>query len=230
MQKDEKVTLAAIQRMNPQYQIQTLTAPEFARYGQVYSQYDLTAINAYMDKRITIPQDKNFYRTSNSELEAIPELQKIGRDIYAGMPIQAGECVGQSTSLSAVEFHQGSEVNVFQTDVVMVLGKRSDFVAGEFAADQKAKLFFVPRGTVVEFYSDTLHYSPCKVHPTGFKFIVIVIKGTNQPLPANFKSTNPLIVKQNKFQVVHATRKDKIAQGIQVGVTGKLVAVNPLEK
>lgn len=230
MQHNEKATLTAIQQANPQYQIHALTAPEFARYGQVYSQYDLTAINAYMDEQIDIPQDKNFYRTSNPTLEAIPELQKIGRDIYAGLSVQAGECVGQSTSLSAVEFHQGSEVNVFQTDVVMVLGKRSDFVAGKFAADQKAKLFFVPRGSVVEFYSDTLHYSPCKVHPSGFKFIVMVIRGTNQPLPADFKSANPMIVKQNKFQVVHATRKDKIAQGIQVGVTGQLVTVNPLTK
>lgn len=228
MTQDSTEILQALRQANPDRNIQTLVSPEFARYGVVYTGYNLTEINAYMDGVITIPTEKNIYNTTNEELEVLPEIQKIGADIYAGMPIQAGECAGQSTSLTAVEYHQGSEVNIFQTDVVMVLGKRSDFVAGEFAADKKAKLFFVPRGSVVEFFSDTLHYSPCKVHPAGFKFIVMVLKGTNEALSSNFKSKNPMIVKQNKFQVVHAVRQDKIEQGAKIGVTGELVTVTPL--
>ena len=100
---------------------------------------------------------------------------------------------------------------------------------GQFNAEKDAKLFFVPAGTVVEFFSDTLHYSPCEAHASGFKFIVMLIRGSNQPLPVGYHTDNPLIVKQNKFQVVHASRTDKINQGIKVGVTGKLVTVNHLD-
>lgn len=197
MTQDSTEILQALRQANPDRNIQTLVSPEFARYGVVYTGYSLTEINAYMDGVITIPTEKNIYNTTNEELEVLPEIQKIGADIYAGMPIQAGECAGQSTSLTAV-------------------------------ADKKAKLFFVPRGSVVEFFSDTLHYSPCKVHPAGFKFIVMVLKGTNEALSSNFKSKNPMIVKQNKFQVVHAVRQDKIEQGAKIGVTGELVTVTPL--
>ncbi|MBW4803705.1 DUF4867 family protein [Loigolactobacillus coryniformis] len=228
MAQDSNEILQELRQANPDRNIQTLVSPEFARYGVVYTGYDLTEVNAYMDDVITIPTEKNIYNTTNEKLEALSEIQKIGTDIYAGMQIQAGECAGQSTSLTAVEYHQGSELNIFQTDVVMILGKRSDFITGEFAADKKAKLFFVPRGSVVEFFSDTLHYSPCKVHPAGFKFIVMVLKGTNEVLSSNFKSNNPMIIKQNKFQVVHAVRQDKIDQGVKVGVTGKLVTITPL--
>ena len=120
-------------------------------------------------------------------------------------------------------------MNVFFTDVVMVIGKRGQMHDGQFNAEKDAKLFFVPAGTVVEFFSDTLHYSPCEAHASGFKFIVMLIRGSNQPLPVGYHTDNPLIVKQNKFQVVHASRTDKINQGIKVGVTGKLVTVNHLD-
>ncbi|PMD68386.1 DUF4867 domain-containing protein, partial [Companilactobacillus nuruki] len=36
------------------------------------------------------------------------------------------------------------------------------------------------------------------------------------------------IVKQNKFQVVDPSRKDKIAIGVQVGLTGKMIEMKPL--
>lgn len=63
-----------------------------------------------------------------------------------------------------------------------------------------------------------------------FKAIVMVLQGTNQPLPDGFKATNKMIVKQNKFQMAHAVRKDKIAQGILPGVKGKLIDIKPIQK
>ena len=56
----------------------------------------------------------------------------------------------------------------------------------------------------------------------------MLIHGSNQPLPAGYQTDNKMIVKQNKFQVVHKSRTDKIKQGIQIGVTGALVQVNHL--
>lgn len=57
----------------------------------------------------------------------------------------------------------------------------------------------------------------------------MLIRGSNQPYSVGYHTDNPCMFKQNKFQVVHASRTDKINQGIKVGVLGKLVTVNHLD-
>ncbi|MDD9322818.1 DUF4867 family protein, partial [Pediococcus acidilactici] len=129
----------------------------------------------------------------------------------------------------AVEFHQGSEVNITFTDVIMVLGKRRDLRNYEFHAVDDAQIFYIPQGTVFEMFSDTLHYSPIEVTPAGFKAVVVVLNGTNKSLPSSFKTHNPMLVKKNKFQLAHATRTDKVKAGILPGVKGPLVQVRPIQ-
>ncbi|WP_281165741.1 DUF4867 family protein [Liquorilactobacillus sicerae] len=220
--------LTKLRQKNPDYQITKISQASFKNYGNLLAGYDLQTVEDYFKKNVSYGEDGNSYNPSNPELEKLPVIQKIGQDVYAGMEIAAGECTGQAQSFSAVEFHQGSEVNLMLTDVVMVLGKRSQIKAGLFDAAEDAKLFFIPAGSIVEMYSDTLHYSPIKVHPAGFKAVVIVLRGTNQPLPTDFESRNKWIVKKNKFQAAHAVRKDKLAAGIVEGVSGKLIKLEQI--
>ncbi|HJF87928.1 MAG TPA: DUF4867 family protein [Companilactobacillus farciminis] len=224
-------TLEDFQKKNPDYKILSIDDPDFKKYGKVYTKYDISEVKDYMDKNVKISSPSNFYTPSNKDLEKIPAIQEMGKDIYAFMPIEAGECTGQSTNFSAIEYHQGSETNIMLTDVIMVLGQRSTLdTKGEYSPSEDGQIFFVPAGTVVEFYSTTLHYAPIKVHDSGFSIIVILIKGSNEELPADFKSDNKRIVKQNKFQLVDSSRKDKIAIGVEVGLTGKLIEMTPLDK
>ena len=217
------------QKLNPDYQVLSIDDPDFKKYGVVYTKYDISEVTKFMDENVKISSPANAYVPSNPGLEKIPAIQEIGTDVYAGMPIEAGECTGQTTNFSAIEYHQGSETNIMLTDVIMVLGKRQVLdTKGLYSPSEDGQIFFVPAGTVVEFYSDTLHYAPIKVHDAGFSIIVMLIAGTNQELPAGFKSNNPRIVKKNKFQVVDPSRKDKIAIGVEVGLTGKLIEMNPL--
>lgn len=224
-------TIEDFQKKNPDYKILSIDDPDFKKYGKVYTKYDISEVKDYMDKNVKISSPSNFYTPSNKDLEKIPAIQEMGKDIYAFMPIEAGECTGQSTNFSAIEYHQGSETNIMLTDVIMVLGQRSTLdTKGEYSPSEDGQIFFVPTGTVVEFYSTTLHYAPIKVHDSGFSIIVILIKGSNEELPADFKSDNKRIVKQNKFQLVDSSRKDKIAIGVEVGLTGKLIEMTPLDK
>ena len=224
-------TIEDFQKKNPDYKILSIDDPDFKKYGKVYTKYDISEVKDYMDKNVKISSPSNFYTPSNKDLEKIPAIQEMGKDIYAFMPIEAGECTGQSTNFSAIEYHQGSETNIMLTDVLMVLGQRSTLdTKGEYSPSEDGQIFFVPAGTVVEFYSTTLYYAPIKVHDSGFSIIVILIKGSNEELPADFKSDNKRIVKQNKFQLVDPSRKDKIAIGVQVGLTGKLIEMTPLDK
>lgn len=62
-------------------------------------------------------------------------------------------------------------------------------------------MFYMPKGTIVELYNDTLHYAPIQITKKGYKVIVAVIHGTNAVLPEGVKSLNPRVVKCGKFQV-----------------------------
>ncbi|MGB3161019.1 MAG: DUF4867 family protein [Carnobacterium sp.] len=220
--------LEAVRKVNPTYTIHDVTSREFKAYGTILKGYDDAAIREYAKKEIVIPKEGNSYSPSNDELEKFDIIKKIEADVYAGLPVEAGKCAGNNTAFSAYEYHQGSEVNIVLTDVLMVLGKREQAVRGIFNAQENAKIFYVPAGTIIEIYSSTLHYSPCIVDKTGFKVIVILIKGSNEPFEEIFESKNKEIVKKNKFQLVHETRTDKIAEGIEVGLIGELITLNPI--
>ena len=115
-------------------------------------------------------------------------------------------------------------------DILMVLGKRQILdQRGQIDPQKDGQLFYVPKGSVVELYNTTLHYAPIQITNAGYKVIVVVLQGTNLPLPDGFKSDNPRVVKQGKFQVVHPSRTDKIAQGYQVALTGDLLTTRPLD-
>lgn len=215
---------------NVKYDIKQIDDPSFKQYGTIWNGFDITELETFCQKNVKIDQQKNFYTPSNPELEKIALFREISNEVYAGMPIEAGECTGQTRDFTAVEYHQGSEVNIALTDVVMVLAHRAILEEkGSIDPRKDAKLFFVPAGTVFEMYSDTLHYSPIKVHHSGFEVIVVLPAGSNQPLPEKFSAQNKRIVKKNKFQLVHACREDKIKAGAQIGVTGDLIEIEQIE-
>ena len=54
--------------------------------------------------------------------------------------------------------------------------------------------------------------------------------GKSAVLPEGVKSLNPRVVKCGKFQVVHPSRKDKIEQGYQVGLSGDVIKTTPLDE
>lgn len=224
-------TLKEFQALNPEYKILTLDDPSFNEFGVVYHQYDadFASIETEMDK-VQMPSVGMQYVGSNKGLEAIPAIQAMSNDIFAGMPTQAGQTIGHANSFSAIEFHQCSELNVMMDDVIMVLGRRQNLEkTGSFNPNTEGKIYYMPKGTVVEIYNDTLHYAPIEVTKAGFKVIVILITGTNDELPDNFVTTNKRVVKKGKFQVVHESRTDKIAAGAVVGVTGKLIELTALD-
>lgn len=181
-----------------------LTDLAFLDYGVSYTQYDVCELQQSMDVQVPIPAPTLLYRYISlyPAMEKLPVVQQIGRDVLLGRCIEAGEWLGHAEALTAVEFYQGSEVNVSSTDVVMVIGKRGQSYDGVFNAEKDAKLSSVPLGTVVESSSDTCYYSPCEAVLSGFKFIVLLIAGSNVPLPVGYVTDNPLIVKQNKSVVV----------------------------
>ena len=215
------------QKINPNYKIIPVTDPSFAQYGAIYSNYDLDSINKIMDKQANPSGTR--YIENIPELTKDPIIQSIARDLFAGMPVSVGATIGHSVEFTAFEYHQSSEVNIMADDVIMVLAKRQTLEQfGTIDPNVDAKMFYVPKNTVIELYNDTLHYTPLEVYQSGYKVIVMVVSGTNDKLPEGFHTNNPRVVKKGKFQVVHPVRKDKIDLGYQVALEGKVIKVNPL--
>lgn len=85
-------------------------------------------------------------------------------------------------------------------------------------------MFFQSKGSAVELYSTTLHYTPCKVSEEGFMTLVILPEGTNAPLE-NTSNKNILLTKKNKFFMTHPSQKAKVESGNHPGLIGELIKI-----
>lgn len=209
-------------------EILSVNSAAFKRYGRVLKGYDINEMLSYMESRTTIPEEGNFYTASDETLEAMAIVTELRDTVYGGMDIQVGYCNGRNSTYNGFEYHKGSEINIAVNDFVLVLGHSYDICDNTYAVE-RAKVFLVPKNTVIEMYQTTLHLSPLKVCEQGFKDIVILPKGTNTPLTEKEKeqvknSTDleqRLLLQRNKWVIAHPQREPLIRQGACPGVMGE---------
>lgn len=173
--------------------IMEVTDPAFRQYGKVMDQVDLTELVAAMVKT-PCPEEGTIYVASDSELEQLPVAKEIQRVLYGEAPIQIGYCNGHNHRMNALEYHRCSEINVAcGADQVLILGKQTDLERGYRYNSSRAEAFRLPAGVAVEIYATTLHYAPCSVGDSGFRSVVILSRGTNEPLTSgHMASANPI--------------------------------------
>ena len=167
-------------------EILKVTDKAFQPYGKVIQGMDVSDLLEALNE--TPQPDDVVYVASDEKLEACPCVEKIGYSLYGGMPIQAGYCNGNNVLLNAVEYHRDSEVNVAQTDMILILGKEQDIEEDGTYDTGKMEAFLVPAGTVIEVYATTLHYAPCNVNGQKFRAAVILPKEPTQR-PPNLRIT-----------------------------------------
>lgn len=197
--------------------------PEFATYGRIVEDYDLTELIAYMEDKTPIPENGNIYIASVPEMEATAAAAQIQSVFYGGMPIEIGYCNGRNTTYNGFEYHKGSEINVAVTDFMLVLG-HTWLIKDNTYRVEDAQVFFVEKGTAIEMYQTTLHLSPCRVCDEGFKGIVVLPRGTNTPLkekPACGDPESKLLLQTNKWVIAHPEREPLIRQGAVPGLLGE---------
>ncbi len=203
-------------------EIYNVNGEEFRRYGKVWN---IPCEKLKRDMKHAPLPDDVIYTPSDEVLEAdVDEVELIRNQVYGGMPIQVGYCNGHNQKLNAVEYHRDSEVNIAVTDMILLLGLLPD-VTDDFVYDtSKVEAFFVPKGTVVEMYSTTLHYAPCGVDGAGFKAIVVLPKGTNTEIdfPLAKSGENVLMTAKNKWLIAHPDAK---IEGAFEGLVGENVEV-----
>ena len=203
-------------------EILKVTDKAFQTYGKVIQGIDVSDLLEALKE--TPQSDDVVYVASDEKLEACPCVEKIGYSLYGGMPIQVGYCNGNNVLLNAVEYHRDSEVNVAQTDMILILGKEQDIEEDCTYDTGKMEAFLVPAGTVIEVYATTLHYAPCNVNGNKFRAAVILPKGTNTDAPAAQNNTkeDKLLFARNKWLIAH---EEAGIEGAFVGLKGANLSV-----
>ena len=176
--------LERLRRANPGLAMRDPSDPGFAPFGRILEE-DFSELVELADRITEIDPTANRYVASLVDFETPRFLANLG--MYFGcVDIQAGYCNGPNSRLNAVEWHKSAEIDIAVTDLVLILGSRSDI--DEFGRIESSRLscFFVPRGLGVELWPEVLHFSPCRAHPGGFKSIIVLPRGTNDALPPDF--------------------------------------------
>ncbi len=205
-----------------QFPLYSVNSPQFAPYGRMLDCYDWEEMISRAEECSPIPAQGNTYVPSCDFLEALPLCTRLEERFYGGMPLQAGYCNGNNDHLNALEYHKSSEIDVAVTPLVLLLAKVQSIENNKLDTSC-VEGFYLPRGTAVELYATTLHFSPCKVSDEGFKCIVILPNGTNESLPQlpqNPIAEEQLLWMRNKWLLAHP-ESAPAAKGAWVGLTGE---------
>ncbi|MDR1096548.1 MAG: DUF4867 family protein [Tannerella sp.] len=213
-------------KLNPGLNIRELDPEPFREYGKIITDYDFTGLIAWMDRETSIPEEGNIYKSSVPELEQVDVKEQLEKGFYGEMPIQIGYCNGHNSTLNGLEYHIGSEINIAVTDLILMLGKLQDVADGQCDAEN-VDIFFIPKGVAVQLYETTLHFAPCKTTADGFKCIVVLPRGTNEPLE-NDKAVygDRYLFARNKWLLAHPGRKALMEKNAWPGITGSNLKIN----
>ena len=198
---------------------------EFAPYGKVLSGYDTTCLVKAM-KTIDLPAEGTAYEPSIPVLEATCTYGDFQNNAYGGMPVQLGMCWGHNTKLNCLEYHRDSEVNVGDTEFILLLAKQ-DEIKGGVLDTSVVKAFKAPAGVPVEVYATTLHYAPCHVNAEeGFRVAVVLPRGTNTAAPgaAPKNEEDKWLTARNKWLLAHADAPEA-KTGAHVGLVGENIDI-----
>lgn len=213
--------LQKIRSLNQNLNILTVIDSKFKSYGKVLDGFDFSNLILYAEENISIPKSGNRYIASSEKIEKFDIIRNIKEVVYGTLEIQAGECVGQNSALTGLEYHQGSEVIIAVTDCILILGKVQDLKDNKYDIS-KSEIFYLEKGQAVELYGTTLHYTPCKVDKNGFMTIVLLLKGTNSQIE---NSDCKMLTKKNKWFITHYTQEEKIKSGAYPGLMGDIIEI-----
>lgn len=210
------IMLEKLQLKNPDIKIYDVKSEEFAPFGRVVEGIDISEIVEEAEK-IQNPESGSSYLPAVEAFEKLSIAGEIKTKLFGEGKIQVGYCWGHSNFLNATEWHTSSEVNIAITDIVLILGHIWD-IKDETIDSSQFKVFYVPKGTVLEVYATSLHFCPCEVAESGFGCVVALPNGTNTPLDGEYEDT--LLFRKNKWIISHVDNAELIAKGVKAGITG----------
>ena len=205
-------------------EIYSVFDPEFKPYGKILDGFETKALLAAM-KTIPMPERGTAYEPSIPVLEESGIFADMQDRAYGGMPIEIGMCWGYNTKLNCLEYHRDSEINIGETDFILLLAKQEEIAGGKLDT-AKVKAFRAPAGIAVEVYATTLHYAPCQTGENGFRVAVVLPRGTNEEKPAFVPKSEEdrWLTARNKWLLAHP-ESGEAKSGAHIGLTGKNIDI-----
>ena len=214
--------LEALKAQNPHLALYSVDSPVFREYGRVIGGIDTKGFSKEA-LSVPMPEKGSAYVASLDRFEALPEAREIEKYAFGTLDTQFGYCYGYNDMLAALEWHTSSEINIAITPLVLMLAKRSDMV-GTRLDSAAVRAFYLPVGTVIECYATSLHFCPCQVTKEGFRMVVALPRGTNEPLSA--PTDDPLLFRRNKWLIAHDENEALLARGAVGGIYGTNYKLN----
>lgn len=211
--------LKTLQVLNPNYQIQSIDNESFQTFGKIIDE-DINDVIAYVSTNVHPPKLGNCYQPSVLAIEQISSIQNISQKVYGYMEIMAGIVAGHNHVFNGIEYHQGSETIIAVTDYILVVGHIWDMHENTYDSSL-CQIYYVPKGTVVECFSTTLHYTPICVSDEGFLTICLLLKGTGDVLDQRLG----ILKKKNKWFIAHSENKEKVQSGDFPGLIGNMIKI-----
>lgn len=199
-------------------EIKPITDASFQKYGVIHP--ELCTARLLKEMEHTPLPNEVLYVPSVESLEVLQDARDIQERGFGGLPIQIGYCNGNNHKLNALEYHRSSELDIAVTDLILLLGSQQDIEEGYRYDTAKVEAFLLPAGTAAELYATTLHYAPLNADEGGFRCVIVLPKGTNEPLaftpPAADEAS--LLTAANKWLIAH---KDAGISGAHIGLYGE---------
>lgn len=221
-------------RLNPGLAVFGPGDPRLARYGRIVELPGMAALASAAAPRIPENLEANAYTASDPVLEARPEAAAFGL-VFGFYPLQVGWNAGPNTRLNGLEWHASPEILLAVTDLALLLGRIEDIdwdaPGGPVYASSLVECLFLPAGAALEILPGTMHLAPCRLADPGFKSLVVLPRGTNEPLSeaekadaaARAASGDPrarLLFMRNKWILAHPERRVLVDKGAWPGIAG----------
>lgn len=216
-----------IKNKNVDLEIQELNEDSIKKYGKIVSGFNFTDLVTKSKELYNIPENGTAYVASSKILESEDIHEEISKELYGGSDVQIGWCIGHNQKLNAFEYHKGCELIVAVTDIILILADLRDVNNNEYLTE-KAEIIYVKKGEAVELYSTTMHFAPISVNKDGFAALIILPRGTNEPLECspNIRKCdeNELLWMKNKWMICHP-ESPQAQKGAFVGLLGKNIEI-----
>ena len=217
-----------IRESNAHIEMYSVFDEEFLKYGKVIEGIDFTSFVKYLEEKTDIPKQGNLYVASDREMEQMPLAKVVQQSLYGGMAIEIGYCNGNNSFLNAQEYHKCSEINIGVTDIILLLSQVTDIKEGKLST-KAVKGFYVPKGIAIEVFATTMHFAPCKLSDEGFKCLVILTKGTNEPIDfekGSYTHEDCRLFMKNKWLIAHRDSIPAKEKGAYIGIEGENIRIN----
>ena len=219
--------LKQLQQKNKELNIVSVYDETFLQYGSLLSSSLFLDAFDYLENQTTVPIMGNQYVAHDETFYNVVSSMKPYQAIFGNIALEFGYVNGMNSHLNALEYHKTPEINICLSPLILLLGRREDFIDGYFDV-KKVKAFYIPKKTVIQINPYTFHFSPCKVTDEGFRCGVILPYGTNMELetkePEN-EFEDRLLFKNNKWLIAHPDNYKLMNQGAYNGILGKNIEI-----